>query len=141
MKELYIKEDVLIPFSELEISSSRSGGPGGQHVNKTNSKVIIRWNVNSSVALTDSQKILILEKLKSRLTSQGDLLISNNESRSQIKNRNNAIEQFKKIIKNALYVSKKRKKTKIPKNIKENILKKKKEHSKIKELRKKVSYN
>src|SRR6185503_9157938 len=81
--DLFIKNGITIPEHELEITASRSGGAGGQHVNKTDTKITIRFNIKNSSALTEEQKQLILEKLQSRITEDGDLIIHNSESRSQ----------------------------------------------------------
>lgn len=90
MKEdLPIKNGIVIPSHELEITSSRAGGPGGQHVNKTSTRISIRWNIKTTNALTDEQKERVLEKLQSHLTTQGDLIIHSSESRSQFQNKKN----------------------------------------------------
>src|SRR6185503_2159246 len=99
--DLFIKNGITIPEHELEISTSRSGGAGGQHVNKTETRITIRWNVRTTTALTEEQKNYILEKLATQLTSDGDIIIHNSESRSQQQNKKNALNNLAAIIRNA----------------------------------------
>jgi ribosome-associated protein len=135
MNDIKIKNGISIPYNELEIATSRSGGPGGQHVNKTETRVTIRWNVKRTSALPEYLKDLVLKNLESRLTADGDLIINNNESRSQLQNKKNAIENFITVIRNALFVPKKRMKTTIPKKEKEKRLHEKKRRGEIKKGR------
>src|ERR1700733_137095 len=93
-----MKNDITIPEHELEITASRSGGAGGQHVNKTDTKITVRWNIKNSSALTDEQKERVLEKLQPRITEDGDLIIHNSESRSQQQNKKNALNNLAAII-------------------------------------------
>lgn len=130
-----IKNGILIPEHELTITTSRAGGPGGQHVNKTDSRVTIHWNVIKSVAFNESQKERLLNKLKSQLTEDGTFMVSNSSTRSQIQNKRLAINQFTEKIVKALHVPKKRMKTNVPSHVKHKRLQKKRERSEIKKLR------
>lgn len=94
------KEDII---KELIFRTSRSGGKGGQHVNKVSSKVELNFNVPKSIFLSDIQKRLILEKLSARLNSEGVLQIVTEEERSQIRNKEKGIEKLLLILKNAMY--------------------------------------
>jgi len=95
--------------SEMDFETSRSSGPGGQSVNKTNSRVTLRFNVPGSVLLDDSEKEKLQEKLS--LTTEGDLLISSQESRSQVKNKETCKEKFYDILREAFKKKKVRKVT------------------------------
>lgn len=98
-------------ISELHFRASRSSGPGGQHVNKVNTMVELRFNVPDSFILDQDEKALLLEKLKGRLTASGDLIITAQESRSQLQNRKLALEKFYTLIEEALRKAKKRRPT------------------------------
>ncbi len=138
MKEdLFIQNGIAVPMHELEISASRAGGPGGQHVNKTSSRITVRWNVPATSALNDAQKQRVLSKLASELTSEGDLIIHNSASRSQQQNKKAALDLLAQKVRNALHIPKKRLKTKVPKGVKEARIKKKKARSDIKKMRSK----
>lgn len=135
--DLPIKNGIIIPANELEISTSRSGGKGGQHVNKTETKVTIRWNVKNSVALDENKKERVMWNIQSKLTKDGDIIVNNSESRSQQQNKENALNILAQIIRKALYVPKKRIKTRTPKKEKEKRLREKKHRSDIKKMRSK----
>lgn len=135
--DLFIKNGITIPEHELEITTSRSGGAGGQHVNKTDTRITVRWNVNTTSALTEEQKQRVIEKLQARITSDGDLIVHNSESRSQLQNKKNALNNLAAIIRNGLFIEKKRIATKVPKALKEARLKSKAHRSSIKQMRSK----
>lgn len=121
---------------ELYFKTSRSSGKGGQHVNKTSTKVELNFNVSSSGLLTDEQKQIILQKLSNKINKNGVLQVVVQSERSQIQNKKIAIGKFHELIKKCLTKEKKRVKTKLKKGIKEKRLKNKKEHSYKKILRK-----
>jgi len=135
--DLPIKQGITIAENELEITTSRSGGAGGQHVNKTNSRVTIRWNVPTTTALTDEQKERVLQKLHNSLTTEGDLIIHHSSSRSQQQNRQQAIEQLMRTLAYALHVPKKRTATNISKAKKQARLATKAKRGELKKLRSK----
>jgi len=137
-----VKNSIVIPDHELEITTSRSGGPGGQHVNKTNSRITVRWSVKNTNILNEEQKERVLQKLHTRLTNEGDLIIHNSSSRSQLKNKELALAQLVQEIRKALHVPKKRTATRISKSIKEARLQTKTHRSMIKQIRsKKIHYD
>ncbi len=98
--------------SEFTFKTSRSSGPGGQHVNKTDSRVELRFNPQKSELLSDDQKEILLQKFSSQLTSDGDLIVVCQQERSQYKNKALAIEKLYELLHKALRPVKKRKATK-----------------------------
>jgi len=110
--------DEALLISELSFKAIRSSGAGGQHVNKTSSKIELTYDLNNSGVFDEYQKALLISSLKSRLTKENLLLLQCDESRSQHKNKALVIERFLEIIQKALQVPKKRKRTKISKAVK-----------------------
>lgn len=98
-------------LNEVQVTASRSGGPGGQNVNKVNTKVELRFPVHSSAELSDHEKQLVALKLKNRITNEGELLVTSTVERSQWKNREKAEKKFLELLEQALTVQKRRKKT------------------------------
>lgn len=123
--------------NEFEFITSRSSGKGGQHVNKTNTKVELRFNVDASEILSQEEKEIIKTKLKGRINNEGILQIVSQETRSQLKNKNKCIAKFYELLEDAFKVKKKRKKTKPSKASIKKRLDEKKKHSEKKENRKK----
>jgi len=110
-------------ISELNFKAIRSSGAGGQHVNKTSSKVELTFNLKDSIVFDEDQKVLLTSNLKSRLTKNQILILNCDESRSQHKNKALVTERFLEIIKQGLIIPKKRKQTKVPKSVKIKRLK------------------
>ncbi|MGY0391513.1 alternative ribosome rescue aminoacyl-tRNA hydrolase ArfB [Bizionia sp. KMM 8389] len=123
-------------ISELSFKAVRSSGAGGQHVNKTASKVVLNWNLLNSQVFSESQKMRLQSKLQNRLTSDGVLILTSSDSRSQHKNKDLVIKRFLELIRKGLTVTKKRKATKIPKSVKLKRLSNKKKQSDKKANRK-----
>ena len=97
---------------EFQFQASRSGGAGGQNVNKVSTKVELRFNVLTSSLLDDTQKALAQEKLKNQINSEGELIIVSQEERTQLRNKNTVIKKFYGLLKKALFIPKKRLKVK-----------------------------
>lgn len=136
MLNIIITSTELIP--ELEFSTSRSSGPGGQNVNKVSTKVIIRWNLLHSTLITDEQKMLLLNKLSAQLTREGELIINSQESRSQLQNKELALEKLDTLLRKALTKPKARKATRPTKSSKVKRVDNKKRHAEKKQWRKKL---
>lgn len=131
-----MKPDIQLLETELSFKTSRSGGSGGQHVNKVSTKVELDFDVNSSQILSPEQKEMILEKLSNRLTKEGILQIISQSERSQLRNKKVALDKFHELITSCFIIQKKRKPSKIPKAVKEKRLLAKKMKGEIKKLRK-----
>jgi ribosome-associated protein len=109
---LEITPQLRLPLSELEYQASRSGGPGGQHVNTSSTRVEVWWDIAGSPSLTPEQRSQLLERLRSRLDSAGRLRLVSGTSRSQVRNREAVTERLQAVVAAALAVRKKRKPTK-----------------------------
>ncbi|WP_051719810.1 alternative ribosome rescue aminoacyl-tRNA hydrolase ArfB [Anditalea andensis] len=124
--------------SEMDFEVSRSSGPGGQNVNKVNSRVTLRFNVTGSVLLDDQEKAVLFKKLS--LTASGDLLISSQASRSQLKNKEACKERFYDILREAFKKKKVRRVTRPTKSSQRKRLDEKKKQGEKKRWRGEVDY-
>ncbi len=127
-----------IPDNELRFEFTRSGGPGGQHVNKTNTAAILRWHLDSTLGFSETQKLRLQEKLNT--TQEGDIIIRSEEFRDQEKNKKRCLEKLNELIDRTLFVPKKRKATKPTKAQKEKRLKGKRIRSEVKKFRAKKDW-
>lgn len=132
--------DKALLISEVSFKAVRSSGPGGQNVNKVASKILLSFDLVLSKALTEDEKAHLQIKLASKLSQENILLITSQEDRSQLKNKEIAIKKFLKILENGLKIDKLRKETKIPRSIKEKRLNAKKVMSVLKQNRKKPNF-
>jgi ribosome-associated protein len=135
---LPIDETLAIPRAELDYRATRAGGPGGQHVNTSSTRIELFWNVRTSVALSDVQRDRLLEKLANRIDAEGVLRVVAAASRSQHQNRELATERLAELVARALRQPKPRKRTKVPRAAKQARLESKKRRSKVKRDRGKV---
>lgn len=132
------KIDIQLIKPELTFSTSRSSGPGGQNVNKVNSKVTLKWDIPQSPALTDEIKSHLLKKLASRITTEGVLMIVAQDNRSQIQNKEEVVVKLEKLLIKAFEEKKPRKSTKPSKSSVQNRIEKKKKNSEKKQWRQKI---
>lgn len=124
-----------IPKSELEFRATRAGGPGGQHVNTSSTRIELLWDLSASQSLSPEQVDRIRRKLASRLDAEGRVRVVASDRRSQQQNRIAAEERLASLVRNALQVPKKRRATKPSAASKERRLAEKKHHSEKKRER------
>ena len=132
--------DKEILLSELKFKAVRSSGAGGQNVNKVSSKVVLSFDLFNSLGLTQDEKELLQTKISTKLTQENILILTSEEDRSQLKNKEVVVKKFLKVIENGLKIPKQRKETKIPRAVKEKRLQEKKSTASIKENRKKPNF-
>lgn len=130
-----MKEPITIPFELLEFRVSRSSGPGGQHVNKTDTRVEALLAIDHADFLDEGQKERVKQKLAKRISKEGYLAVVCQATRSQITNKERAIAKMTELINKAVEEEKPRKPTSIPKAVQEKRLKTKKEQSQKKQSR------
>ena len=138
---LQVNDALSIPRTELDVRVSRASGAGGQHVNKTSSRVEIFWNVQGSRALSEDQRVRLLDRLASRLTTEGSVRVVASDMRSQSRNRNLAEERLADLVRRALVIPKKRRPTRPTKASKEARLDEKKRRSHTKRERQNKSFD
>lgn len=109
---LEVTAAIRIPFDEFEWSFARSGGPGGQNVNKVSSKAILRWNLAGSPSLTDEVKTRFRERFPSRITTDGELVMSSELTRDQARNREDCLQKLAAMLRSAAVRPKVRRPTK-----------------------------
>jgi ribosome-associated protein len=136
---LIVSEAITIPQAELDFRASRSGGPGGQHVNTSSTRVELLWNLAASRAIDDATRARLAERLASRIDAQGNVRVVASEFRSQAQNRERAEARLVELVRRALVVPRKRKATKPTRAAKEARLAAKRRRSSIKRDRRRGS--
>jgi ribosome-associated protein len=132
---LVISRQLSIPRAELLVRASRSGGPGGQHVNTSSTRVEVLWNVRESTTLFDDQRVILMNALRTRLSAAGEIRVVASDTRSQLRNRVLAEKRLAEIVRRALIIKKARKKTRPTRSAVERRLAEKKLRSKVKHNR------
>ena len=132
---LIVSPALSLPLAELEYRASRSGGPGGQHVNTSSTRIEVWWDVAGSSALTEEQRARLLARLATRLDSAGRLRLVSSGSRSQLRNREEVTERLRDLVAAALRVPKARKRTRPSRAAKAARLEAKRRRSAIKRER------
>lgn len=123
---LVVNDRIAIPRGELVFRASRAGGPGGQHVNTSSTRVELLWDFARSVAIDDTTRATLATKLAARLDSEGQVRIVASSKRSQLQNREAAETKLAELIREALVVRKARRKTRVPRGAVEERLQEKK---------------
>jgi len=135
---LPITDHLAIRLSELGFRFSRSGGPGGQHVNRTATRVELLFDVAHSPSLTEEQRQRLLKRLAGRIDSEGILRVAAQSERSQLRNRQEAIERLQTLLRQALHIPKRRRRSKVPRWARERRLAEKRRRSETKRYRRNV---
>jgi ribosome-associated protein len=126
-------------YPEFVFTTSRSSGPGGQNVNKVNTKVTLQWDVSNSNAISDHEKLTVQQKLATHITKQGILLLTSQEKRSQLQNKEAVVQKLETLLAKAFTIKKQRKATKPSKAAKMKRVLQKKLHGEKKKWRQKGS--
>ena len=134
-EDLFVKQGVIIPAHEIQVKVCRASGPGGQHVNTSNTKVQLLWSPLHTSALSDEQRALVCLRLERRISKEGTLICSAEQHRSQHKNLALARERLAELIRGALFVQRARKATKPSRAQRAKRLKAKKERGQLKAQR------
>lgn len=137
-RDLPVRRGLVIPAGELEETASRAGGPGGQHVNKANTRVTLRWNLETSAALGPVQRRRLRERLAGRLTGAGELVVHAGRHRSRERNREEARERLASLVREALATQRPRVATRPTRASRERKLAEKRRRSGVKRARGRV---
>jgi len=140
MSELRVSRGLVIPSGELHATASRSSGPGGQHVNKSSTRVTLRWNIETSEVLSDRQRALLLSRLDHRLTKSGELVLHADRARSRARNLENARERLAKIVSGGLATARTRVATKASAGARKRGAEQKKHRSSVKSQRRRPGF-
>jgi ribosome-associated protein len=138
---IHVLPGISIPEDELRFAASRSGGPGGQNVNKVSSRVTLTFDVQSSTALSDEHKQAIMKKLAARINKDGVLRVVSQRTRSQELNRADTIDRFSELIRGALTPQRPRIRTRVSAAAQQRRMEEKKKRGSVKHVRSKKGWN
>lgn len=141
MEALRVTNRLVLPADELQVSFARSGGPGGQNVNKVASKAVLRFSIRESQALSEGQRLLLLQRLAPKLVGNGELVIHASRHREQARNVEDARERLAETLREGLTVPKKRKRTRPTKGSQRRRLDAKKRRGDLKKDRRKKHHD
>jgi ribosome-associated protein len=134
MRDLDLGNGIIVPAPLLRAATSRSGGPGGQNVNKVESRVTIEVDVDA-LPISDEQKVLVRTRLAGRINKDGVLRVTSQAERSQLANRDRALARMEELLSDSLIEQRPRKKTRASKASKERRIREKKQRAQTKKLR------
>lgn len=137
---LIVTKSIQIPLNEFEFTFARSSGPGGQNVNKVNSKALLRWNPSNSAGMLDDVKGRFFARYENQLTLEGELLITSDRFRDQVKNKEDCLNKLREMILLIAVPPKPRKKTKPSRSAKKKRFESKKKHGEKKQGRQKPRF-
>lgn len=135
MNTLFVTSAIQIPLDQIEFSFVRSGGPGGQNVNKVNSKALMRWRVTSSSELPEDVRERFMSKFASRISNEGDLILTSQKFRDQASNADDCLQKLREMLTSVATAPKKRRPTRATLSSKRKRLDSKRKQSAIKQSR------
>ncbi len=141
MDDLRVRRGLVIPAGELRASASRSSGPGGQHVNKSNTRVTLRWNIEASEVLSDRQRARLRSRLDHRLTRGGELVLHAGRARSRTRNLERVRERLVEIVSEGLATARTRIATKASAGARKRQTERKRQRSEVKRRRRRPGFD